>query len=105
MTVRTDKCCTFGMSKANSRYTQFSPCLFNNGEIIPVVKDNEYFVYLGKIFNFEMKNNKAKQLLIDKLLSLLRTVSSLRCKVQLKLKILRLYVHSQLLFDLKLYKF
>jgi hypothetical protein len=105
MKIRIDKCCTFGMAQVKSAYSQIMPCLYVGSEKIPSMNPSDSFTYLGKVFNFEMKNSVAKDLLVSKLKDLLRVTSDLRCKVQLKLKILKLYVHSQIQFELKIYNF
>ena len=49
MTLRVDKCCTFGMRKMDGRYEQFFPQLTINDTSIPQVKINDHFTYLRKI--------------------------------------------------------
>ena len=44
-------------------------------------------------------------MLVDKLNLLLKIASAINCKVQIKLKILKSYIHSQILFELKTYSF
>ena len=48
------------MRKYDNKFTQYDPALYVNGEQIPTVTSGESFVYLGKIFSFEMKNEDAK---------------------------------------------
>ena len=72
---------------------------------MPTVPIGGTFKYLGKLYDFNLKNEQAKLLLIQKLNELLTTTSKLRVKVQLKLKILKQFVHSQLRFELKTYNF
>src|ERR1051325_7057142 len=105
MIIRIDKCSSFGMTKIRSVYAQTKPCLFIESVKIPPTSLGSDFTYLGKLFNFDLNNNTAKQRVLDKLKNLLQVTSALKCKVQLKLKIIRLYVHSQLLFELKIYSF
>ena len=66
---------------------------------------NESFKYLGKIFAAKMDNFEAKSLLKLKLEKLLKTTSDLNIKAQLKLKILKSYISSQINFDLRIYDF
>ncbi|MDW0252356.1 MAG: reverse transcriptase domain-containing protein [Nitrososphaeraceae archaeon] len=105
MHIRIDKCCVFGMAKVKNVFSQILPVLFVSGQKIPVISLGDYFKYLGKIFDFEAKNSKAKEMLVDKLNSLLKITSAINCKVQIKLKILKSYIHSQILFELKTYSF
>ena len=105
MTIRLDKCVTFGMRKYDNKFTQYDPALYVNGEQIPTVPSGESFVYLGKIFSFEMKNEGAKIKTSKKLTTLLNITNSLKVKPQWKLEILRRFVHTQLSFELRLYDF
>ena len=50
-----------------------------------------------------MDNNTIKEKLVSKLKEMLNTISDLKIKSQLKLKILKLYVPAQISFDLKIY--
>ena len=105
MTIRLDKCVTFGMRKYDNKFTQYDPALYVNGEQIPTVPSGESFVYLGKIFSFEMKNEEAKIKTSKRLTTLLNITNSLKVKPQWKLEILRRFVHTQLSFELRLYDF
>ena len=60
MLIRVDKCITFGIKKFSSRSSQFQPKLFINSELVPVVKPDESFKYLGRYFNFNMDNHEHK---------------------------------------------
>ena len=54
---------------------------------MPSVSIGGTFEYLGKLYDFNMKNAPAKSMLIQKVNDLL-TTSNLKIQVQLKLKIL-----------------
>ena len=105
MDIRLDKCCTYGAAKLDRAYTQFEPLFLINSQPVPVVSVNESFTYLGKIFDFEMKDCEARMALCKKLSQLLEITSSLKIRAQLRLKILKLYIHSQITHELKLYSF
>ena len=105
MDIRLDKCCTYAAAKQNGVYAQFEPLLLIDSQPVPVVSINESFTYLGKIFDFEMRNDRAKRALTEKLSRLLEIISSLKIKAQLKLKILKLYIFSQITHELKMYAF
>ena len=105
MHIRRDKCCTFGMQKTNNKFQQILPNIFINKEVIPPVPLGDSFVYLGKQFNFEMKNSAAKIEICDKLQQLLNVASNLKVSARIKLRILKCYIYSQLSFDLRLYEF
>ena len=105
MTIRIDKCCSFGMLKINGHYEQFEPAIFLNHEKIPPIAIGSSFTYLGKIFSFEMKNKEAKDRLLNRLRQLLKITSDLPIRPQFKLNILRKYIYSNLVDDLKKYSF
>jgi hypothetical protein len=105
MIIRIDKCCAFGMHKKAGEYCQFEPALSVGIECIPPVQPGSAFKYLGKLYDFEMKNELAKLNLTKKLESLLDITSKLKVKVQVKLKIVKLYIYSQIRFELRLYQF
>ena len=62
-------------------------------------------MYLGRLFSYGESDSKAKENLERKLENLLTVTDSLQVSVQLKLKILALFIHSQILFELKVYNF
>ena len=105
MSIRLDKCSTFGMQKKNNIYTQILPNLCVADGLIPAVALNGEFLYLGRWFGCDVTNGSVKTALENKLAGLLRVTNSLKTKAQTKLKILSKYIHSQMLFELKLYNF
>ena len=105
MQLRTDKCSTFGMRKQDGKYIQYKPNFSIGDEYVPVVNIGESFTYLGKHFDFNMDNQKAKQQLKDKLTFLLRTTSGLDIKPQQKLEILKKFIPTQLSFELRIHDF
>ena len=60
MKIRVDKCSTFGIKKCTSKSAQYQPKLLVNNELIPCVKIDDSFCYLGRHFDFEMSNEKHK---------------------------------------------
>ena len=105
MVIRLDKCTTFGMTKRDGVFQQIESALFINQEKISAIPIGSHFVYLGKIYDFDLANERAKQVVKEKLQTMLRTTSLLRVTVQMKLKVLKTYIHSQLSFELRLYNF
>jgi hypothetical protein len=103
MKVRIDKCSTFGMRKQSGNYMQFQPMLTIGGKTIPAIENGGSFKYLGKIFDYDMKNNVTKTILVDRLKNLLKTTSELDVKPQQKMKILNLFIPNQLKFELRMY--
>ena len=72
-----DKCSTFGIKKNGNLSTQFKPYLKVNSEVIPPVKLNETFRYLGKTFSYTMSVNKVKAELILHFNSYIDTINRL----------------------------
>jgi hypothetical protein len=105
MDIRLDKCTVFGMKKIDNTFQQFQPCLYLAKGQIPHVTIDGSFTYLGKIYDFKMDNSKAKSELVKKLEMLLNITSKLKVKSQTMLKILKLYIYSQIQFELKVYRF
>jgi zinc-binding in reverse transcriptase len=103
MKIRIDKCSSFGMMKRNKQYIQIQPALFINNVQIPSTTLGESFVYLGKTFDFEMDNSHVKAKLLSRVKDMLLIITNLRVRPQLRLKILRQYVPSQISFELKTY--
>ena len=99
MKIRIDKCSTFGMRKQSGSYIQ----LTIGDSSIPPLDDGEHFKYLGRIFDFSMKNEYIKADIEQRLTSLLRTTSDLDIKPQQKLRILKVFIPSRLTFDLRIY--
>ena len=60
MTIRVDKCVTFGMRKGSTKSTHFQPKLIINSELVPPTMNDDSFRYLGRYFDFEMSNGKHK---------------------------------------------
>ena len=105
MHLRIDKCSTFGMRKQDGKYVQYRPNLSIGNESIPTVEIGASFTYLGKMFDFDMNNNAAKVQLSEKLTRLLNTTSALNIDPQQKLKILKVFIPSQISFELRIYDF
>jgi hypothetical protein len=105
MIIRLDKCCSFSMLKSKGDYHQIEPAVFINNGLIPPVRLGETFKYLGKLYDFELKNELAKTIIIKKLKDLLSVTSNIKTKVQMKIKIVKQYVLSQIRFELKTYNF
>ena len=60
MTIRVDKCTTFGIKKSSTRSLHFQPSLLINHAPVPAVKQGESFRYLGHYFDFSMSNQVHK---------------------------------------------
>ena len=100
MIIRVDKCITFGIKKFSSRSSQFQLKLFINSELVPVVKPDESFKYLGRYFNFNMDNHEHKSQLESLLSDLLNKIDTLRILRKSKLLLYHRYVLSKISWHL-----
>jgi hypothetical protein len=99
MKIRTDKYCTFGMTKRDGQYTQIQPGLYIDGYTIPPRELGGFFTYLGKSFNFCMDNEVTKAQPIKSVSHMMDVTDTLLVRKQTKLKILKLVIPSQISFD------
>ena len=77
MIIRVDKCHTKGIMKKYTTWTQSKPKLYVNNEVIPPLKVDESFKYLGRYFNFSMNNQKHKEELLETTTTTLNNISKL----------------------------
>ena len=75
MKVNIKKCNTFGMMKKDNVYSQIEPGLYCNNEKIPPVPVGGNFTYLGKVFDFNMQNEPAKSMIMNKLQTLINVAA------------------------------
>ena len=92
MTLRVDKCKTFGIMKRNSAAKQYFPKIYVNHSLIPSVKQNESFCYLGRFYNFPMDNAVHKQFLISETNNILEKIDRLPLHSKFKLDLYRKYL-------------
>ena len=100
MILRVDKCCTFGIHKIETSSIQYSPKLFVNNEIIPAIKDNKDFIYLGRSFSFKMDNSYHKLELVSNTKEFLDKISSLPLHPRNKLLLYNNYDLSKIAWHL-----
>lgn len=105
MKIRIDKCTAFGMRKFNNAYKQYEPFVTIQNEQMPVVQEGESFKYLGKVYNADNDLSIAKVSTKENLETMLKAISNLCIKAQLKIKILHLIAFPKLSFTLKSYNF
>ena len=74
-----------------------------NNKIIPAVKLNDSFVYLGKEFSFDMSNENVKNDLVKRLSDYLEKIDILSLHTKHKTNIVTKFVHSKLRWDLTIY--
>ena len=58
LVLKVSKCKTYGIKRYGCKSIQFKPYLRTNNELIPPVKINECFFFLGKEYLFDMKPYK-----------------------------------------------
>ena len=83
-------------AKAQWNLVQTMPNLSVTEGQIPAVPLNAEFTYLGRRFNFYLKNESAKAALEEKLLNLLEITNKLKTRTQTQLRILSQYIHCQM---------
>ena len=96
MIIRVDKCHSFGIEKSGTSSKQFQPKLFVNNEIIPPVKQDEYFTYLGRHFDYKMTNNQHKDDLLSDTKNIMKKIDDLPLHPKNKMLIYQRYVLSKL---------
>ena len=95
MTIRVDKCTTFGIKKFSTRSLQFQPSLLINHAPVPTVKQGESFRYLGRYFEFVMSNQVHKDKLSTLFTELLKEIDSLPLHPKSKLLLYSRFVLSK----------
>ena len=96
MIIRVDKCHTTGIMKKYTTWTQSKPKLYVNNEVIPPLKVDESFKYLGRYFNFSMNNQKHKEELLETTTTTLNNISKLPLHPNNKLNLYSKYFLSKL---------
>ena len=64
MTIKASKCHSFGICKKGTTSTQYKPKLYLDNALVPPVKLDDCFTYLGCHFDFKMSYDKHKSELI-----------------------------------------
>ena len=72
-----DKCSTFAVKKNGNSSTHSKQYLKVNNEVIPPIKLNETFRYLGKTFSYTMSGDKVKTEFISDFHSYIETINRL----------------------------
>ena len=98
--IREDKCHAFGIMKKSAISTQTKPKLCVNNEVIPPLKDDESFKYLGRYFNFSINNQKYKEELLETTTTTLSNINKLPVHSKNKLNLYSKYLLSKLSWHL-----
>ena len=96
MTFRVVKCCTFGIKKVSSKVAQVQPTLFINKKMVPCVKHEDSFRYLGRHFDFHMSNQVHKIELPSLVTSMLNIIDSLPLYPNSKVLLCNRYLLSKI---------
>ena len=95
MKIRVDKYVTFGMRKQSTKSIQFQLKLFSNSELVPPVKADDSFRYLGRHFDLSMSNAMHKSELLEILGSLMSDIDVLPIHPKNKLFLYQRHVLSK----------
>ena len=94
--IKVSQCKTFDTKKYGNKSVQFKPYLRTNNELIPPVKIDESFVYLGKEYSFKIKPGKTKETLLKDLNQYMEAIDRLPIHPKYKTMIVSRYVYSKL---------
>ena len=100
MTVRVDKCQSFGITKIGTQSKQVKPKLTIANRLIPAVEIGKSFKYLGKYFDYEMSDKDHKEELLSKVKEMLEIIDSLPLHPKNKLLIYSRFLLSQISWHL-----
>ena len=100
MIIRVDKCKTFGIQKVNTASVKYSPKLATNDAVIPPVRMNEGFTYLGRVFDFHMDNDAHKTSLVEKCKRILEDIDRLPLHPKHKIQLYSKFLMSKINWDL-----
>ena len=99
MTIRIDKCKTFGIGKTVTRSVWFKPKLFLLREQVPTVDMDKSFKYLGRWYNFEMVNAEHEANIIQLTNDILMKTDGLPLHPENKISLYSQYLHAKLSWD------
>lgn len=100
MTIRIDKCHSFGMAKVSTASKQVKPKVYLNNKLVKPIGMKDSFTYLGKHFDFDMKGEKHKDDLIEATSTMLESIDRLPLHPRNKLLIYHRYILAKLSWDL-----
>ena len=103
LSIRVEKCHTFGMKKYTSKVVQYEPVITLLGKRIPPIQSGESFTYLGKQFNFEMNFEEIKSELINEINDYLSKIDLFTMKPFSKIRVVQTYVYSKLRWRFSIY--
>ena len=95
MITRVDKSNSFGIRASGTSSKQFQPKLSVNNELVPPVRQDEYFTYLGRHFDYKMTNNQHKGDLLSDTNDMMKIIVNLPLHPKNKMLIYQRYVLSK----------
>ena len=88
MTIKASKRHSFGMYKEGTTSIQYNSKLYLDNILVPPVKPDDCFTYLGRHFDFKMTDDKNKSDLIDTVTEQIEIIDKIplnpKSKVELK---------------------
>ena len=87
MTIKATKCHSFGICKKGTTSTQYKPKLYLDNALVPPVKLDDCFTYLGRHFNFKMTDDKDKSELTETITEQIKITDKLPFHPKIKLKL------------------
>ena len=100
MTIRVDKCSSFGIKKSSTSSVQVFPKLIINHDLVPTVNIGSSFKYLGRYFFFSMDNVEHRSILLETINDLLCTIDKIPCHPKNTLLLYHRYVLSKISWHL-----
>ena len=95
MTIKASKCHSFGICKKGTTSTQYKPKLYLDNALVPPVKLDDCFTYLGRHFDFKMSDDKHKSELIETITDQIEIIDKLPLHPKNKLKLYQQWTLSK----------
>ena len=87
MTIKANKCHSFGICMRDTSSTQYKPKLYLDDALVPPIKLDDCFTYLGRYFDFKMSDDKHKSELIETITDQIDIMDTLPLHPKNKLKL------------------
>ena len=87
MTIKASKCHSFGICKKGTTSTQYKPKLYLDNALVPPVRLDDCFTYLGRHFDFKMSDDKHKRELPETIIDQIEIIDKLPLHPKNKLKL------------------
>ena len=104
MTIKASKCHPFGICDKGTISTQYKPKLYLDNALVPPVKLDDCFTYLGRHFDFKMSDDKHKSELIGTITDQIEIIDKLPLHPKNKLKLYQQWTLSKVSWHLTVTK-